>query len=272
MNELPEIPPLRTHTTEEGETLFSIVSIIEAMEVSTNPRRYWSDLKRKLKREGFEVYENIVQLKLESTDGKKYKTDVANRETVLRILQSISHPSAEQAKQWLARMGEERFQEVEDPMKAIERAKDHYRQKGYNDKWIETRIQSKQIRDILTDEWQNRGVTDKREYGALTNEIHKGAFDMTVRQHKGMKELKRQNLRDHMTLTELAITILGEASTVDIARSRDAKGYDENKDAARDGGTIAGNARREIEAQTGKKVASSTNFLKRLKGKKKEKD
>lgn len=270
MNELPKIPHLRTFLNLEGEILYSIVSILEAMEVSKNPRRYWSDLKRKLKKEGFQLYENIVQLKLTSSDGKKYNTDCANRETILRILQSISHPSAEQAKQWLAQTGEHRIAEIEDPMKAIDRAKDHYRKKGYSEEWISRRVQSREIRDILTDEWKERGIEDHRQFGTLTNEIHQGAFDLTVKEHKEHKSLKRQNLRDHMTLTELAITILGEASTAEIAQGRDAQGFEENKEAATDGGKIAGDARRQIEALTGRKVVSKRNFLKRLGGKKEE--
>jgi len=240
MNELPEIPQIRTAKDTDGELLYSVVSIIEVMDVSKAPRRYWSDLKRRLKTEGFEVYENIVQLKLPASDGKQRQTDCANRETILRILQSISHPSAEQAKQWLAKSGEQQLQELENPDIAMERAKAYYRKKGYSEKWINKRIETKGIRSLLTEEWKERGVKEGKQYADLTNEIHTGAFEMTVGEHKGLKELKRESLRDHMTLTELAITSLGEAATIDIANANEAFGFEENKDAAKEGGDIAG--------------------------------
>lgn len=272
MNELAEIPQFEGKNIRrvqiDGDWHYNILDVIEVLTESNRPRKYWNDLKTKeLKKNGVQLSEFCGQYKFTADNGRKYNYDIAANEGLFRIIQAIPSPKAEPFKQWLAKVGAERVEEIEDPMKAIDRAKDHYRKKGYSEEWITRRMQSKGVRDILTEEWEERGIKDPRQFGALTNEIHKGAFDLTVKEHKDHKSLKRHNLRDHMTLTELAITILGEASTVDIANSRDAQGFVENKEAAKDGGKIAGDARRQIEAQTGKKVVSKQNFLKRLKGK-----
>lgn len=274
MQELPQIPPLRTHTTDDGEVLYSIISIIEEMEVSKNPNRYWSDLKRKLKREGFEPYENIVRLKLEAPDGKMRDTDVANRETILRILQSISHPAAEQAKLWMAQLGEERIKEETEELdsidRAIERAKERYRKQGYNEQWINRRIKIKQVRKILTDEWQSRGV-EGRQYSQLTGELHKGTFEVSIRQHKDLKKLgKGDNLRDNMTFLELAFTLLAESTTVGLIEEDDPFGFSGNMESVQLAAIAAQTARRELEKRRGKKVVSPLSFKKFLKGKKDE--
>ena len=275
MNTLTEIPQFEGKNIRrvelDGVWHYVVVDVIEALIDSRKSRDYWYRLqKRVLEKEHIKLSTICRQFKFKSSNGRKYTYDIAANEGLFRIIQAIPSPKAEPFKLWLAKVGAERIEEMEDPEKAIERAKSYYRDKGYSEKWIETRIQSKHIRDILTDEWKDRGITENRAYGILTNEIHKGAFDISIRKHKNLKSLKKHNLRDHLTLTELAISILGEASTVDIARSRDAQGFDENKGAAQDGGKIAGDARKAIEAQTGKKVVSRLNFLKGIQGKTKK--
>ena len=247
----------------QKEWWFSIVDVVEALTDSSIPRRYWTDLKRKLTEEEgyFQLYEKIVQLKLESSDGKKYETDCATAETLFRIIQSVPSPKAEPFKRWLARVGYERVQEIENPELASKRARALYAAKGYPDAWIEKRLRSIAIREELTDEWQKRGVQEQREYEILTAEIAKAAFDVTPSQHKKLKGLKSQNLRDHMTDLELIFSMLGEASTTEIARNRDARGFSENKHAAKAGGKIAGDARGQLEKQTGKRVVSRKNYL-----------
>jgi len=271
MSQLPELlqfekNPIRS-TMHEGELYFVIVDVVTAITDSKAPGQYIKDMRRRDK-ELAKGWVKIATPLSVVTAGGKQRMNCANREGLFRIIQAIPSPKAEPFRLWLAKVGAERLEEIEDPMKAITRAKEHYRKKGYSDKWINTRMQSKQVRDILTDEWNERGVENSRQYGTLTNEIHKGAFDLTVKQHKEHKDLKSQNLRDHMTLTELAINILAEASTIDIARGKNAKGFTGNLDAAREGGEVAGNARRDIESRTGKQVVSKQNFRKRLKGKK----
>ena len=209
-----------------NEWWFSVIDVIEALTDSNIPRRYWSDLKRKLKKEGYgQLYENIVQLKLESIDGKKYSTDCANTETMFRLIQSIPSPKAEPFKRWFAKVGYERIQEIEDPELASKRIRDLYKAKGYSDDWIEKRMRSIAVRDELTDEWQKRGVKEQKEYSILTAEISKATFGMTPSEYKKFKNLKRENLRDHMTDLELIFTMLGEASTTKIARKKNVHGF-----------------------------------------------
>ncbi len=246
-----------------GEWYFSVIDIVEVLTGSPNPRRFWSDLKIQLaENEGFvQLYGKIVQLKLESADGKKYLTDTANTETVFRIIQSIPSPKAEPFKRWLARVGYERVQEIEDPELATKRTRAIYKAKGYSDEWIEKRMRGIAIREELTDEWDKRGIKLQREYAILTAEISKATFGMTPSEYKDHKGLERENLRDHMTDLELIFSMLGEASTKEIAVNRNAQGFDENKTAAKIGGKIAGDARRHLEQESGKPVISNENFL-----------
>lgn len=246
-----------------NEWYFSIIDIIEVLTGSTNPRRYWSDLKIQLSdNEGFiQLYEKAVQLKLESSDGKKYLTDTANTETVFRIIQSIPSPKAEPFKRWLAKVGYERIQEIEDPELATKRTRAIYKAKGYSDDWIEKRMRGIAIREELTDEWDKRGIKVQREYAILTAEISKATFGMTPSEYKHHKGLQQENLRDHMTDLELIFSMLGEAATKEIAVNRDAQGFNENKSAARLGGKIAGDARHQLEQESGKPVISQENYL-----------
>ncbi len=243
------------------EWYFSVIDIVGILSESSNARRYWSDLKINLKEEGFEVYEKIVQLKLPAEDGKSRETDCANTETIFRIIQSIPSPKAEPFKLWLAKVGYERVEEIEDPELAQKRMRELYKAKGYSDIWIEKRIRGIAIRDELTDEWKKRDVGKEREYAILTTEISKAAFGMTPNQYKEFKGLKKENLRDHMNDLELIFSMLGERATTEIARSKDAQGFVENKDAALKGGTIAGDARKRLEVETGKIVTTPENFL-----------
>ncbi len=249
-----------------GEWYFSIIDIVEVLTESPNPRRYWSDLKTQLSdSEGFvQLYGKIVQLKLESIDGKKYFTDTANTETVFRIIQSIPSPKAEPFKRWLAQVGYERIQEIEDPELATQRTRAIYKAKGYSDEWIEKRMRGIAIREELTDEWDKRGIKIQREYEILTAEISKATFGMTPSEYKEHKGLQKENLRDHMTGLELIFSMLGEAATKEIAVNRDAQGFDENKSAAKVGGKIAGDARHQLEQESGKPIISQENYLERL--------
>ncbi|HNW25888.1 MAG TPA: Bro-N domain-containing protein [Candidatus Gastranaerophilaceae bacterium] len=242
---------------------FSVIDIISILTESKNPRRYWSDLKIKLKEdEGFEqLYEKIVQLKLLSTDGKKYLTDVADAETMLRIVQSVPSKKAEPIKQWLAKVGYERMQEMADPAKAIDRARSDWKKYGRSEKWIQQRMMGQETRNKLTDYWKDHDIKEGKEYAILTNIIHQEWSDLSVKGHKDLKGLKSQNLRDHMSEAELIFTALAELSTRQIAEVNDATGLDENKTAAKKGGNIAKNARKQLEEKTGKKVVSSQNYL-----------
>jgi len=244
-----------------NEWFFSIVDIIAILTESTIPKRYWSDLKIKLKEEGFESYEFIVQLKLKSGDGKEYETDCANTEGIFRIIQSIPSKKAEPFKRWLAKVGYERVQEIENPELAQERMKKLYELKGYSKDWIEKRLRGIAIRQELTDEWKNRGVEEEKEFAILTNEISQATFGKSVEEYKKFKNLKKENLRDHMDDLELIFTMLGEASTTRIAKSKDPIGFEENKIVARQGGEVAGNARKELENKTGEPLVSPENFL-----------
>ena len=245
---------------EKEEWYFSIIDVISVLTDTANPRRYWSDLKRKLKIEGaVEVYEKIVQLKLLSPDGKKRLTDVASTEQLLRIIQSIPSPKAEPFKAWLAMVGKERIEETIDPEQAIDRALDTYLKKGYSEEWIHQRLLAIRIRNELTDEWKKRGVQKGKEYAILTDEISRAWSGMTTGQYKRLKGLTKENLRDNMTDLELVLTMLAEASTTDISKTAKPQTFAENKQVAKRGGKVAGIARQALEAETGKPVITEKN-------------
>lgn len=252
-----------------NEWWFSIIDTIKVLTGSTIPRRYWSDLKIELKKQGYnELYGKIVQLKIESSDGKEYLTDCGNTETILRIIQSIPSPKAEPFKRWLARVGFERVQEIEDPELATKRTRFLYKAKGYPDSWIEKRIRGINVREELTDEWRNREIKSEKEYAILTAEISKATFDMTPSEYKKYKKLERENLRDHMDGLELIFSMLGEASATRITTAKNAIGFRKNEKAALEGGKIAGDARRALEKKSGKKVSTRQNYLKGYKERK----
>jgi len=254
---------IRRHWDNEKELwYFSVIDVIQTLTGSSIPRRYWSDLKIKLQSEGSELYEKIVQLKMRSSDGKYYLTDTADTEVMLRLIQSIPSPKAEPFKLWLARVGYERLEETADPELAINRALKTYLQKGYSREWINQRLKSIEIRKELTDEWENRGVKEGLEFAILTNEITEAWAGLTTKQYKNLKGLKKENLRDNMTNLELVLNMLAETATTEISQKRQPKNFPENKKVAREGGTIAGNARHEIESKTGKKVITPKNAKK----------
>ncbi|MBS6552391.1 MAG: phage antirepressor protein [Clostridium sp.] len=242
---------------------FSIIDIISILTESKNPRRYWSDLKIKLSdEEGFDqLYEKIVQLKLTSSDGKKYNTDCADVETLLRIIQSVPSKKAEPIKQWLAKVGQERIQELADPSTALDRARDIWQKQGRSAKWIQQRMSGQETRNKLTDYWSDHGIEESNEFAILTNIIHQEWTGLTVKEHKQLKNLKSQNLRDHMSEAELIFTALAELSTRQIAESEEATGFSDNKKSAKRGGNIAKQAREKLELETGKKVVTGENFL-----------
>ncbi len=254
------------------EWWFSVVDIIGALTQTDRARKYWSDLKVKLTEEGFELSEKIGQLKLMSADGKFYATDCATTKNMFRIIQSIPSPKVEPLKQWLAQVGYDRVQEIENPELAQKRMKEIYKAKGYSDDWIEKRVRGIAIRDELTGEWKKRDVGTEREYAILTAEISKATFGMTPSEYKEFKGLKKENLRDHMNDLELIFTMLGEASTTRIAKDKDAQGFIENKEAAKKGGTVAGVARKELEQQSIRKVSTPENYLSEPEKKKKLED
>jgi len=243
------------------EWYFSIIDIIEVLTDSSVPKRYWSDLKLKLEDEGFEAYDKIVPLKLLAEDEKLRFTDCAETETLLRIIQSIPSKKAEPFKLWLAKVGYDRVKEIENPELAQARMRELYKAKGYSDAWIEKRIRGIAVRDELTDEWKKRDVKTDVEFAILTAEISKATFEMTPSEYKKFKNLKNENLRDHMNDLELIFSMLGEASTTKIARGKDAQGFIENKGAAKKGGKIAGDARKNLEIESGEKVTTPENYL-----------
>lgn len=245
----------------ESKWVFAVVDVIEVLTDSVKPRDYWYRLKQRELSNGIDLSTICRQLKLKSTDGKMYQTECADAEGLLRIIQSIPSPKAEPFKRWLAKVGYERLEEIENPELASKRARDLYRLKGYPEDWIEKRMRSIAIREELTDEWKNRGIKQQVEYSILTAEISRATFGLTPNEYKEVKGLKRENLRDHMTDLELIFSMLGEASTIEITRETDAKGFVKNKDAARKGGKIAGDARKALEKETGKKVISNQNYL-----------
>ena len=242
---------------------FSVIDIVGILTESKNPRRYWSDLKIKLTDDdGFsQLYEKIVQLKLVAPDGKKRETDCADVETLLRIIQSIPSKKAEPVKQWLAKVGYERMKEMADPSTAIDRARETYKKLGRSDKWIQQRMTGQETRNKLTDYWKDHEITEGEEYAILTNIIHQEWSGLSVKEHKDLKGLKSQNLRDHMSEAELIFTALAELSTRQIAESENATGMEENKKSAKRGGKIAKEAKEKLELETGKKVVTDSNFL-----------
>ncbi len=251
---------VRRHWDEEKEFwYFSIIDVIEVLTGSQRPRKYWNDLKKKLSLEGSQLSEKIGQLKMQSSDGKYYKTDVLDTENLLRLIQSIPSPKAEPFKLWLAKVGYERIEETEDPELAFERAMKTYLQKGYSKEWINQRLKSIDVRKELTDEWQERGMKEGLEYAILTDEITKAWSGKSVKQYKKFKNLKKQNLRDNMTNLELVLNMLAEASTTEISKKQKPKGINENKKIAQKGGNAAKKARIEIEKQTGESIVSTKN-------------
>ncbi|OIP87272.1 hypothetical protein AUK05_01655 [Candidatus Shapirobacteria bacterium CG2_30_35_20] len=251
---------IRRHWDGENELwYFSIIDIIKILTDSNTPKRYWSDLKNKLKNEGSEVYDKIVHLKLVAIDGKKYLTDCFSTENMFRVIQSIPSPKAEPFKLWLAKVGYQRIEEIDDPELAISRAMKTYLRKGCSKEWINQRLKSIEIRKELTDEWEKRGVKEGREFAILTNEITKAWTDMDVRSYKNLKGLKKENLRDNMTNLELVLNMLAEASTTEISNSKRPNNWVQNVDVVKKGGGVARKARNEIEKNTGKSVITSKN-------------
>jgi hypothetical protein len=246
---------------EKEEWYFSVVDVIEVLTSTDNPRRYWSDLKRKMKSEGSQLYEKIVQLKMQSADGKYYNTDVADTEQILRIIQSIPSPKAEPFKLWLATVGKNRIDETIDPELTIDRALDTYLKKGYSKDWINQRLQAIQVRKELTNEWENRGMKQGVEFAILTDEITKAWSNLTTRQYKTLKGLQKENLRDNMSMLELTLNQLAEVTTAEISKKEKPVSFEENKQVAKRGGSVAGVARRAVEAQTGKPVITSKNAV-----------
>lgn len=252
-------------TLHNNEWWFSVIDVCSALTNSIDAGAYWRKLKQRLSEEGSEVVTFCHGLKLVAVDGKKYKTDCANTEGLFRIIQSIPSPKAEPFKRWLAKVGYERVQEIENPELATQRTRMLYKLKGYPDDWIEKRMRGIAIREELTDEWQNRGAKEKRDYEILTAEISKATFGVKPSEYKELKGLQRENLRDHMDDFELIFTMLGERSTTEIHRNEDSKGVSKLRKDAHVGGKIAGNARKELEKKLGRSVVSSKNYLPKLK-------
>ncbi|MFY9120888.1 MAG: BRO family protein [Syntrophomonadaceae bacterium] len=256
---------IRTAWDEEAEEwYFSIVDVVSVLTDQPTPRSastYWAVLKKRLIEEGFQLLTNCKQLKLKAADGKRYKTDVANTEELLRIIQSIPSPKAEPFKLWLAQVGSERIEETIDPELTIDRALATYLKKGYTREWINQRLQAIQVRKELTDEWDNRGVKQGMEYAILTDEITRAWSGMTTHQYKRLKGLKKENLRDNMSTLELVLNMLAEATTAEISKTTEPQTFDESRQVARRGGRIAGNARREIEMDTGRPVITERNAI-----------
>jgi hypothetical protein len=255
---------------EEEKWYFSIVDVIEALTGTERPRKYWNDLKGKLKKEGSELSEKIGQLKMPSADGKLYKTDIIDTEQLFRLVQSIPSAKAEPFKLWLAQVARERLDEIENPEIGIDRLMETYLKKGYSKEWVNQRLKSIEVRKDLTDEWDNRGVKKGQEYAILTDEITKAWSGFTVKQYKQHKDLKKENLRDNMTNLELVLNMLAEATTTEISKEKKPKNFGESKVIAKQGGTIAGNTRKEIEEKTGKRVVSEVSAKKLLSDKNKQ--
>ena len=247
--------------SEKEDYYFSVVDVIAALTDATIPRNYWSDLKRKLIDEGSEVHEKIVQLKLKAKDGKMRETDTLDTKGILRLIESVPSPKAEPFKLWLAQLGSERIDEVFDPEKAIKRAIDYYRKRGYDDKWIETRIKATLDRNKLTDVWKDGGITENFEYGILTNEIYKEWSGMTAQEYKSFKGIRKENLRDNMSDVEVALTNLGEIATRELAKEHKPYGLEQNKKIAKMGGNTAKVAKEDLENKLGKKVVTTSNKL-----------
>ena len=252
----------RAWNADEERWYFAIVDVIAILTESPNPQVYWRVMKKRLTDEGNETVTNCNGLKMTAADGKQRMTDVADTEQLLRLIQSVPSPKAEPFKRWLAKVGYERLEEIENPELAAKRMRAIYEQKGYSEDWIEKRLRGIAVRDELTDEWKKRGVKEHKEFAILTAEISKATFGMTPAQYKEFKALSnpKENLRDHMTDLELIFTMLGEASTTEIAKKRDAQGFPGNQQAAKAGGTVAGNARRELETESGNKISTRENY------------
>ncbi len=245
--------------SDQEKWYFSIVDVIAVLTKSVNPQAYWRKLKERLRKEGNETVTNCHGLKMKAADGKMRMTDVADTEQLLRLIQSIPSPNAEPFKVWLAKVGYERIEETEDPEKAFERAMETYLKKGYSTNWINQRLKSIEVRKELTDEWEARGVKKGLEYAILTDEITKAWAGLTTREYKEFKDLKKENLRDNMTNLELVLNMLAEATTTEISKEKNPKTFSESKRIAKQGGTIAGNTRTEIEDKTGKSVVTPLN-------------
>ena len=267
--QLFEESQVRTIWDAEQEKWFiSIVDVIAVLSGTDRPRKYWNDLKSKLKKEGSELSEKIGQLKMQAVDGKFYQTDVADTEQLFRLIQSIPSPKAEPFKLWLAQLAVERLDEMQDPELSIDRALEQYLKLGYSESWINQRLKSIEIRKELTDEWKKRGMKEGAQFATLTDIITKAWSDKTTKEYKMLKGLKKENLRDNMTNTELILNMLAEASTKDISAATNPKDFEESKKVAKQGGNVAKVARLELEAKTGKKVVTTSNakaVLKELK-------
>lgn len=248
---------------EKEEWFFSVVDIVQALTGSSNPRRYWSDLKRKIRDDegGIELYEKIVQLKLKAPDGKMRETDATDMQGIFRIIQSVPSPKAEPLKMWLAEIGKERIDEIIDPELTIDRALETYVKKGYSREWINQRLQAIQVRKELTDAWQDHGVAQGREFAILTNEITQAWSGMTTREYKDFKGLHKENLRDNMSTTELVLNMLAEAATKDITQISHPQGLEENRAVAKRGGNVAKVARESLEQETGKPVITQQKAI-----------
>ena len=244
---------------EEEDWYFSVVDVIEVLTETDRPRKYWNDLKKKLSVEGSELSEKIGQLKLQATDGKMRMTDVLSTKNILRLIQSIPSPKAEPFKVWLAQVGSERLDEIADPEKAILRGAEFYRAKGYTEKWINQRLQTIEMRKELTDEWKNRGIEQEKDYAILTNEMTKAWSGLSVKEYKNLKGLKKENLRDNMTNIELVLNMLAEVTTTAISKSKEPETFNESLSIAKEGGSVAKNARTDIENRIGKTVISPLN-------------
>ncbi len=241
---------------------FSVVDVVGVLSDSVDPRKYWNKLAERLRKEGSESVTKCHQLKMLSSDGKKYLTDVADTETLFRLIQSIPSPNAEPFKLWLAKVGYERLEETADPELAINRALKTYFQKGYSPEWINLRLKSIEIRKGMTDEWERGEVKEGYEYALLTNEITKAWAGLTARQYKNLKGLTKENLKDNMSNTELVLNMLAETATTEISKVKSPKGFDQNKKVAREGGAIAGGARKNLEKRLGRSIVTKQNFLK----------
>jgi hypothetical protein len=257
-----ESKKVRTHwDTEKEKWYFSVIDVIEILTDSPRPRKYWNALKTKLESEGSQLSQKLGQLKMKAEDGKMRETDVADTENLLRIIQSIPSPKAEPFKQWLAKVGYERMQEIADPEQSLDRARKSWQKLGHSEKWIQQRMTGQETRNKLTDYWKDAGINKQDEFAFLTNIIHQEWTGLTVRKHKDLKGLQTQNLRDHMTEAELIFTALAELSSRQIAESDQAKGLQKNAIASKKGGAVAKNARLELESKTGKNVVTGENFL-----------
>jgi len=257
-----ETKKVRTHWDESKEQwYFSVIDVVEILTESPRPRKYWNALKTKLEAEGSELSQKLGQLKMQAEDGKMRETDVADTESLLRIIQSIPSPKAEPFKQWLAKVGYERMQEISDPEQSLDRARENWQKLGRSEKWIQQRMKGQETRNKLTDYWHEKKKKKQDEFALLTNIIHQEWTGLTVKKHKDLKGLKTQNLRDHMSEAELIFTALAELSTRQIAEADKAKGLPQNAKASKKGGAVAKNARKELEARTGKSVVTGDNFL-----------